>query len=88
MTRYDEYSREDLLDRIEELEDETLSLLDQIEELKGVHQQKQWIEDFVDDVKSYLDWRQSPNAALSKSSQQSVEYTMLSSPNTKMAEVK
>jgi len=88
MTRYDKYTREDLLDRIEELEDEAISRLDQIEELEGVHQQKQWVEDFVDDVKSYLDWSKFPNMALSKSSQRSVEYTMLSSLNTKMAEVK
>ena len=87
MTRYDKDSREDLLDRIEELEDETISLLDQIEELKGVHQQKEWIEDFVDDVKSYLDWSQSPNMALSKSSQQTIAASMLSSLNYKMAEV-
>ena len=88
MTRYDKDSREDLLDRIEELEDETISLLDQIEELKGVHQQKQWIEDFVDDVKSYLDWKQSPNPVLSAPTQNSIEFSMLSSLNTKMKEVK
>lgn len=87
MTRYDKDSHEDLLDQIQELQDDALSLLDQIEELQGVHQQKQWIEDFVEDVKSYLDWKQSPNPALSASTQNSIEFSMRSSLNTKMAEV-
>ena len=85
--RYNDYSSEDFIDRIEDLEEQVLMLTDYVDDLSVEHSRKTWIEEFVSEVKTYLDWRRDPNAYLSPEAQKSVETTMLSLLETKMNEI-
>jgi|TARA_R110002060_G_scaffold29213_2_gene39461 hypothetical protein len=86
--QYEHYTPEDFIDHIDDLEDQVVLLKMALTDLDQARASKEWAEDFVAEVKSYLDWRESPNVALSAETQASVERTMLSLLQDKIAEIK
>ena len=78
------YAKEDLLDRISELEDQVDDLQDEIDKLR--HGNAMGRDDLIAELNTYLDWRATPNKTLHPEVQKSIEATMLSMLRNKLRE--
>jgi len=86
MTEYDNCTHEQLLDRIEDLQDRIVDLEEIVERQKSTCFNDMWRDELTDELNAYLDWRHSPNKKLSLEAQKSVEVTMLSLLRNKLKE--
>ena len=76
-TRFEHYTRDDLLDTIQDLSECVLDLKEELALREKSLPKETWRADFIEELKSYLDWRKYPNTSLSEATQTAVEKTML-----------
>ncbi len=76
-TRLEDFSREDLIDMIDDLEELIVELKDQLALAEMNAPNAAWRNDLIEELKSYLDWRKHPNTSLSKDTREAVERTMV-----------